>query len=60
MVTSFLIATLILFIANIILNLILLGVVLSDGDNKRGRTIGLTVIIYLIILTWNIFALASL
>jgi hypothetical protein len=59
MVTGFLIATLVLFIANIILNLILLGIVINDGDNKRARTIGLTVIIYLIILTWNIFALAS-
>jgi hypothetical protein len=59
MVTSFLIATLVLFIANIILNLVLLGIVISDGDNKRSRTIGLTIIVYLIVLTWNIFALVS-
>lgn len=60
MVTSFLIATMVLFITNIILNLILLGVVMNDGDNSRARTIGLTIIVYLIILTWNIFALVSL
>lgn len=60
MLLGFLIATLILFTANIILNLILLGVVASEGDNKRIRNIALTVVIYLVIVTWNIFALTSL
>jgi hypothetical protein len=60
MVTSFLIATMVLFVINIILNLILLGAVINEGDNARARTIGLTIIVYLIILTWNIFALVSL
>jgi hypothetical protein len=60
MILGFLIATLVLFIANIILNLILLGVVVTEGDNRRATTIALTVLIYLIILTWNIFAIISL
>ena len=60
MLLGFLIATLILFTANIILNLILLGVVASEGDSKRIRNIALTVLVYLVIVTWNIFALISL
>lgn len=59
MVTSFLIATLILFSLNIILNLISLGVVLSEENTKRAINISVTIFIYLIITTWNVFALIS-
>jgi len=59
MVTSFLIATLVLFSLNIILNLISLGVVIADGNNSKAIQFGITVFIYLIFITWNIFALFS-
>jgi hypothetical protein len=57
MVTAFLIATLIVFSLNVILNLISLGFIISDGDNKRAISVGASVLIYLIFVTWNIFAL---
>lgn len=60
MLTSFLIATLILFSINVILNLISLGVTLSNENNSRSIQIGVTIFVYLILLTWNIFALISL
>lgn len=60
MLLGFLIATLVLFTANIVLNLILLGIVAGEGDNKRIKNISLTIIVYLVIVTWNIFALISL
>lgn len=59
MITSFLIATLVLFFLNLVLNLISLGIVLGAEDTSKAKQIGLTVFIYLIFVTWNIFALIA-
>jgi hypothetical protein len=36
-----------------------LGVVFSDGNISKATTIAITIFIYLIFITWNIFALTS-
>jgi hypothetical protein len=60
MVLTFLIATLVLFSLNLILNLISLGYMLADGNNDRTIQVGVTIFIYLIFVTMNILAIASL
>jgi hypothetical protein len=60
MILSFLIATLILFSLNLVLNLISFGFVLADGNNEKYIQIGVTIFIYLIFITMNILALVSL
>jgi hypothetical protein len=60
MVLAFLIATLVLFSLNLILNLIALGYMLADGNNSRSIQTGVTIFIYLIFITFNIIAMTSL
>jgi hypothetical protein len=60
MLLTFLIATLVLFSLNLILNLIALGYMLAEGSNKRSVQTGVTIFIYLIFITMNILAIASL
>ena len=59
MVTSFLIATLIIFILNLVLSLISFGVSISQDEPKIGN-FAIFILMILIFLTWNIFALISL
>jgi uncharacterized membrane protein YhaH (DUF805 family) len=59
MITSFLIATLILFCLNIVINLITFGATLNSQNDGKISQIGIAIVIYLILITWNIIALAS-
>lgn len=60
MITSFLIATLILFSLNTFLNIISLGIIIADRNDKKIVQASVAVFIYLVFITWNIFALTSL
>lgn len=59
MITSFLIATLVLFCLNIVINLIAFGATLNSQNDGKISQIGIAIVIYLILITWNIIALAS-
>lgn len=59
MITSFLIATLVLFCLNLVINLITFGATIASEDNGKMSHIGIVIIIYLLLITWNIIALAS-
>jgi hypothetical protein len=48
-----------LFSLNIVINLISLGISISEGSSKS-LSIGISIFIYLVFLTWNILALVSL
>jgi hypothetical protein len=59
MITLFLIATLILFCLNIILNLISFGATLNSEEDVKISQIGIVIVVYLLLITWNIIVLAS-
>lgn len=58
MLTAFLITTLVMFALSIILNLLVIGINLSDGGIPPIAIANL--IIYLFLISWNIYILATL
>lgn len=57
MVIGFLIATLVIFVLNIILNLLTLGIYISNGESTKVSQAAVSIFIYLLLVTWNILAI---